>query len=88
MPAINELVVLLEKYDGTIKLDTASECCWSCEVRLSLTNPDNAPARSMTFYAVAGDTPETVASAVLGDVKHWLDEENGTPLAVPDYFKD
>ena len=48
---------LLDAHDGHLKLDVASACCWSGELRIGLTNPDNAPARSAVFFAAGGASP-------------------------------
>jgi hypothetical protein len=45
---------------GHLRLDVANDCCWDRELRLGLTNPDDAPARSI------------VAKRLLADAENWL----------------
>ena len=61
---------LLEAHDGHLELEVASACCWSGELRIGLTNPNRAPARSAVFFAIAGE-PEEVARRLLADFKDW-----------------
>jgi hypothetical protein len=58
---------------------------WSGELRLTLTNPDSAPSRSMTFYSVAGARPDDVARALLDDCATLLAESGVEPLPVPEW---
>jgi hypothetical protein len=86
-PAVwTELAQLLDAYDSDFKVVIASTTAWSGQLRLTLTNPDDAPSRSITFYAVAGASPEEVARAVLDDARRWL-AENPPPLPVPDWMR-
>ena len=72
---------LLDQFDGHLKIDVASACCWSGELRLGLTNPDNAPARSIVFFSVAGRDPGDVAKRLLADAESWLVSSGLSPLA-------
>src|SRR5947208_4401542 len=63
---------LLEQYDGDLKIETASDCAWSGQLRLTLTNPIGRPSRSIVFYSVGGSDPRDVAERLLADVREWL----------------
>jgi hypothetical protein len=84
MTAVERLDDLLGRYDADLRFEAASECAWSGQVRLTLTNPANAPSRSITFFSVGGVGPEDVAEALLKDVEQWLRESGQEPLPVPD----
>jgi len=62
---------LLEEVDGHLEISVVSECCWSGELRIGLTNPANAPARSMTFFSVGHGDPASVARRLLADYEDW-----------------
>jgi hypothetical protein len=78
---------LFDRYDGSIKLEGASLCAWGGELRLTITNPKNAPARSIAFYSVGGLDPVDVAERLLADATDWLDAGN-TPLTTDDVYAD
>jgi hypothetical protein len=61
----------------------ASGCCWAGELRITLTNPDKAPARSIAFYSAAGETPESVMERLLADFREW-EKANGKPPLLRD----
>jgi hypothetical protein len=71
---------LLDRFDGHLRIDVASDCYWGGELRLGLTNPDNAPARSIVFYSVAGRDPVDVAKRLLADAENWLATSGVNPL--------
>jgi hypothetical protein len=71
---------LLERFDGHMEFEVASECCWSGELRLGLTNPDNKPARSIVFISVGGRDPAQVAKRLLTDAENWLATSGVEPL--------
>jgi hypothetical protein len=77
--------MLFRRYDGHLELEVASRCCWSGELRLTVSDPTNAPARSIVFYSMAGASPEDVAERLLADVHDWL-AEGYVPLPPP-YYK-
>jgi hypothetical protein len=74
---------LLETYDGDIHIECESECAWSGQIRLTLTDPEGAPSRSITFYAVGGAVPEDLAERLLADVQDWLATSGVQPLPAP-----
>jgi hypothetical protein len=76
----DRLHALLDRYDGDLETAIASETAWSATLRLTLTNPDGAPSRSIAFYAVGGETPDDVARKVLDDAERWLAESDVEPL--------
>ena len=78
-----ELDDLLEKFDADARFEVGSGSMWSGEIRLTLTNPDNAPSRSMTFYSVGANDPAEAATALLADVAEWLTTSGVEPLGVP-----
>ena len=82
----DEVERLLDKYDADIHIDCGSACAWGGQLRLTLTNPDNAPSRSITFYSVGGLNPNKVARRLLDDAKVWLADSDVEPLPVPDWM--
>lgn len=74
---------LFDRYDGDLKIDVASECCWGGELRLGLTNPNGAPARSIVFYSVGGGDPADVAETLSADAEAWLEMNQGAPPLRP-----
>lgn len=86
MTALAQLEEMLEQYDADLKFNVASGCAWSGQLRLTLTNPDNAPSRSITFYSAGGLGPEDLAERLLADVQEWLAESDVEPLPVPDWM--
>jgi hypothetical protein len=79
----HEIEELLETYDGHLKLDVGTESCWGGELRLLLTDPHNAPARSIVFYSVAGSSPAAVARRLLDDARKWLRTAPEKPIQAP-----
>ena len=79
---------LLETYDGDLHIECASKCAWSGQIRLTLTNPEGAPSRSVTFYSVGGGVPEGVAQRLLADVQDWLATSGLHPLPAPPWMVD
>lgn len=86
MSALEQLEALLDRYDADLKFDVATACCWSGTFRLTLTDPKNAPSRSITFHSAGGSSPEQLAEVLLKDVEAWL-AEGGEPMPVPDWLK-
>jgi hypothetical protein len=78
---------LLARYDSSLRFEIASACDWSGELRLTLTDPENAPSRSVTFFSAGGGDPEEVAHAVLADAVAWLAESDQQPLPVPEWLR-
>ena len=79
---------LLARFDGHLKIDVASNCCWSGELRLGLTNPDNKPARSIVFFSAGGLDPSGVAKRLLADAENWLATSGVVPLEWQDWPPD
>lgn len=79
---------LLDTYDGEIQIKLASERAWSGQIRLTLTDPEGAPSRSMTFFSAGGIDPEAVAEHLLADVADWLSTSGVTPLPAPPWAVD
>jgi type IV pilus biogenesis protein CpaD/CtpE len=79
---------LLETYDGDIRLTCESKCAWSGQIRLTLTDPEGAPSRSIAFHAVGGAVPEHVAERLLADVRDWLATSGVEPLPAPPWAVD
>lgn len=86
-PIWTELEDLLDIYDADFEVTVATACCWSGQLRLTLTNPQNAPSRSITFYAVGCGSPQDVARRVLDDAGKWMAETNDRPMPVPDWMR-
>jgi len=78
---------LLDLYDADFKAAACSGSAWGGRLRLTLTNPDGAPSRSMTFYSVGKADPEGVAIAVLDDARLWMRESGITPLPLPSWLR-
>jgi hypothetical protein len=53
----NEIEDLLDRYDASVRFDCGSESAWSGELRLTLTDPLNAPSLSIAFRTVAAAKP-------------------------------
>lgn len=85
MTAIEQLRALLDWYDGDLNFEVGSGCMWSGQLRLTLTDPDNAPSQSITFYGAGGSGPEEVAEEICGAVHAWLPTAETEPLPVPDW---
>lgn len=85
MTALERLEEIVQQYDADLEFKVACACAWSGQLRLTLTNPDMAPSRSITFYSTGGFDPEEVAAALLADVQTWLAETEEKPLPVPDW---
>ena len=79
---------VMDAYDASFKVSVASACAWSGHLRLTLTNPDRAPSRSVTFFSVGGSSPEDVAVAVLADAEQWMRETGQQPMPVPAWMTD
>jgi hypothetical protein len=63
---------VIEASDGHLELMVAAQCCWSGELRIGLTNPPHAPARSMVFFSAGGANPAQVAKRLLADYEDWM----------------
>src|SRR6187551_3722951 len=79
---------LLDTYDGVVRIECASRCAWSGEIRLTLSEPQDAPARRISFQAVGGALPETVAERLLAGVRDWLATSDARPLPPPPWMVD
>ena len=79
---------LLETYDGDLHIEYASRCAWSGEIRLTLSEPEGAPSRSISFRSVGGAFPETVAERLLAGVRDWLATSDARPLPPPPWMVD
>ena len=59
-------------WDYGVKLDTAAECMWGCEVRITpRPNQHGVPDRSFVTLSVGGSPEEVMARAVADAVK-WV----------------
>ena len=79
---------LLEACDGDVHIQCASESAWSGQIRLTLTDPEGAPSRSITFHSIGGAVPEDVAERLLADVQDWLTTSGVRPLPPPPWAVD
>jgi hypothetical protein len=77
---------LLDAYDGVVRIECASRCAWSGEIRLTLSEPEGAPARRISFQSIGGALPETVAERLLADVRAWLATSDVKPLPAPPWM--
>lgn len=83
----DEVDDLLATYDAAIRCESASASTWTGELRLTLTDPQRAPSRSITFYVVGHDEPTTVARELLDDSAAWI-AAGGEPMPVPAWMLD
>jgi hypothetical protein len=83
--ALDDLHELLDRFDADAHFAVGSESMWSGELRLTLTNPDGAPSRSMTFFSVAANDPTEAARALVDDANEWLATSGVQPMPVPDW---
>lgn len=75
MPKWQEQVeALCDTWDCGFKFDVATECMWGGELRVTLTNPDNEPSRSIAFWTVGASGPEECALKLLADFEKWRKE--------------
>lgn len=76
---------VLATYDADTDFNCSSQCMWSGQLRVTLTNPDNEPSRSMTFFSAGQSDPEGVAWNVLTDFEKWRGESGVEPLSAPEW---
>ena len=76
----------LQTHDADFEATIGSGSAWSGRLRLTLTDPDDAPSRSVMFYSVGGAGPEAVAARVLDDAEAWMRESGTVPMPVPDWI--
>ena len=79
---------LLDTYDGDVHIECASRSAWMGHLRLTLTDPEGEPSRSITFHSVGGALPENVAERLLADVRDWLATSDVKPLPAPPWMVD
>jgi hypothetical protein len=78
---------LLSIYDGDFKAGFGSLTAWSGQLRLTLEDPPNEPARSVTFYAAGQPGPDEVAAATLEAFGKWRKSAEGVePAPVPEWI--
>jgi len=77
---------VLAAYDADFKVDIGTASCWSGQLRVTLTNPEGKPSRSVTFFSAGQAWPEDVATEVLADLERCLDEWGIEPMAPPDWM--
>jgi hypothetical protein len=85
---VAEVEELLDRYDADITLKCASACAWEGQLRLTLTDPEGAPSRSVAFYSAGGAHPVDVTEALLDDCRAWLAESGVEPMPVPAWMRD
>jgi hypothetical protein len=78
----DQVLDLLGTIDGHLKLEIESESCWAGELRVGLTNPPNAPARSIVFFSAGGADPEEVVTRLLADFHDWQRNSGVAPLSM------
>ncbi|MBV8941166.1 MAG: hypothetical protein JO321_07975 [Solirubrobacterales bacterium] len=64
----DELEARLSRFDADARFEGCSMSEWSGELRLTLTRPDGAPTRSMTYYTKARRAHDAAAE-LLADVQ-------------------
>ncbi|HEX5376335.1 MAG TPA: hypothetical protein VFW48_09265 [Solirubrobacterales bacterium] len=83
--AMERLENLVHTYDADLEFATCTGAAWSGELRLTLTNPEGAPSRSMVFYKAGAGYPEEAAEALLADAESWI-AEGGEPMPPPPWL--
>jgi hypothetical protein len=89
MTVWDDLDRILDTYDAAFETNVGTGYAWSGQLRVTLTNPDGEPSRSMTFFSAGQLSAEAVALTVIGDFEKWLVEADAEPLPPPDWaFRD
>lgn len=83
--AMERLENLVHSYDAELKFETSAGVPWTGTLRLTLTDPEGAPSRSMVFYTAGAGYPDEAAAALLADAESWL-AEGGEPMPVPEWM--
>lgn len=81
-----DLGELLDRFDSDVKFESGSMTAYSGTLRLTLTDPDGAPSRSVTFHTVGHGEPADAARALIADYHEWS-KEGIVPLPVPDWMR-
>jgi hypothetical protein len=84
MTACEQVVELLDRYDGDFECNVGTACAWGGTLRLTITDPPGVPSESVTFHSVGQLDPEGVAEAVLAAAQLRLDG-GLEPLPPPDW---
>lgn len=79
--AWEEVDQLLSCYLGGVKLEMIEPGHWDGELRLVTSDPEDAPARSMTFFSRGCGTAEDTLERLLRESDEWL-REGGDPLEI------
>lgn len=78
-------------YDYGVRAETASECAWAAEVRVTQQpNLEGRPDRSYVTYAVGGASADHVIDQAAADMLDWLDCMRSTAeirAAEQEYFE-
>jgi hypothetical protein len=83
--ALEQLDEWMQDHDASLKFTGGTGCCWSGELRVTLTDPPSEPARSITFYTTAKDGPYDAAAELLVELHRWLGE-GGAPMPRPEWL--
>ena len=83
--AMERLENLVHSYDADLEFETSTGVPWSGTLRLTLTNPEGAPSRSMVFYTTGAGYPEDAAKALLADAESWI-ADGGEPMPPPPWL--
>lgn len=89
MSAWDELDRVLAAYDSDFEVSVATACAWSGQLRITITNPEGQPSRSLVFFSAGQASAEGVAQMVLDDLERCLEEGGVKPLPPPTWmFED
>jgi hypothetical protein len=78
---------LCDTYDCDITIERGAVTMWSCELRMTITNPQNEPSRSTAFYTGGGNSPGQALARVILDFDRYLDDGGQEPMGIPKWMR-
>jgi hypothetical protein len=72
MGTYKRLDQLLANFDGNLKLETASECCWSGELRLTIADSYDGVAQSIVFFKGGHLKPDALIAELMDEADRYL----------------
>lgn len=77
-----DLDKILDTYESSFRCSVASQCCWSGELRLQLTNVPGLCDRSIVFFAAGCSSVQEVIDRTVEAAAEWLLTKGNIPLPV------
>jgi hypothetical protein len=77
---------MLDTYDSAIKLERASGTMWSAELRLTMSDSRDTPARSVTFYGTGQETAKDAMLYVCVYAMKWIERTECQPMPLPPWL--